>query len=80
MAKKKMICVMDGCDKEQAYKESKLCSACYAFMYYWQDRSVTDRMNHVHKIERWNARAHSALIPAKVTSIRTKRTTRRKAG
>ena len=74
MTKKKDWCVMDGCKNEAFYKESGLCTACYSFMYYWQNRSVTDRMKHVQKIERWEKRAHSALMPKKVESIGHKKT------
>jgi len=73
MSRKKDTCVMDGCVNDRYYKQSGLCTACYAFLYYWQDRSVTDKMRHVRKIERWNQRVHAGLMPAKVSSISNKR-------
>jgi hypothetical protein len=77
------VCVMPGCENAAVYKSAKICHACYAFMHYWKDRSVTDRMQHVHKIDRWSTRAHSVLLPEKVETLGPKRRgrpARRKAG
>ena len=71
-------CSMDGCINDVVYKRRGICSACYSFMKYWGDRSVSDKILHAQKIERWEKRAHVVLTPKKVTSIPRKK--RRVAG
>lgn len=69
---RKTKCSIDGCDNYVKYKKSRVCEACYQFMYYWQHRSVTDKMKHVHKLDRWSKRAHVVLVPTRVTTLKRK--------
>lgn len=75
--KRKQRCTLPGCTNDAYYKEAKVCQCCYAFLYYWKQRSVTDKMKHVQRVGRWNERV-AALIPQKVVRITKSR--RRKAG
>jgi len=69
---KKIKCYVDGCERDAYYKQSGLCTTCYAFMHYWVNRSVTDRVKHARKIEAWDKRANMLLMPTNVSTI-TKR-------
>lgn len=70
---RKNRCHMEGCTREVGHKESGLCKACYAFLYYWKNKSVTQRINHTRKLAFWDQRAQVALLPKKVSTIRKKR-------
>jgi len=37
-------------------KAAKLCNACYQYLYYWQDKSVTDKMKRMKQISLWQER------------------------
>lgn len=67
-----MKCSLPGCNRVAYHKKSVLCKACYQFLYYWNKRSVTDKMRHVHKVGQWNERV-AALVPLKVAQLRRKK-------
>jgi len=53
---KKVYCVVEGCFDERKYPGSGLCSACYAGMYYWKDRTPTDIVKRKQQIARLSSR------------------------
>ena len=64
-------CRVRGCNNEAEHKESGLCKKCYAFMYYWNERSVTDKMKRIDQLEFWQKRANQLLLPQGVRKLRT---------
>lgn len=74
-ANKGLGCAMANC-KRDAYCGG-LCSACYAYMRYWLDRSPGDIVNRMQQIELWQTRLDSYL-PA-VSTVNKRRKKRRKA-
>ena len=71
--KQKHTCRVSGCTNAVKHRHSRLCGACYAFMNYWKDRTVTDRMKRVDKIKFWADRADEMLVPAKVSTLKKKK-------
>ena len=67
------------CETEKVhYLEAKLCYNCYAFVYYWKKRSVTDLMKRFQQLDRWMTRT-TKIMPPKVSPIKKKKPKRGKA-
>lgn len=61
-------CKMEGCSRAVKHRRSGLCGACYAFVWYWKNKSVTEIMQHSDKLHFWAQRVEQ-LPPTEVTRL-----------
>ncbi len=68
----KSKCQMNGCTDTAHYPKAGLCKSCYAFAFYWKNKSVTHIMRRIRNLKRADDRMLT-LMPAKVTPLKKRR-------
>ena len=55
-------CRIKGCGRPIEIKKAKMCKRCYAWMRYWEYRSMQDKLNRLDQIEFWRIRAKAVFL------------------
>jgi hypothetical protein len=71
MADRPDKCIIDDCDRVVECPESGLCKRCYAALYYWRKKSVTEIIRRKNKLKLFMGRMD--VVEPKVVPLRTKR-------
>lgn len=48
-------CAVDHCDQPIHFRRAGLCKNCYQRMYYWEKRSITERMQRRRRLLVWGS-------------------------
>ncbi len=72
MTKSKSTCLMNGCTDDIQHPKAGLCKSCYAFAFYWKNKSVVQIMNRVRNLKRADDRMVT-IMPANVKQIKKRR-------
>jgi hypothetical protein len=54
-------CEMDGCTNDIKHPQSGLCGACYSYLWYWKQRSVTEILKRKSKVRLFQRRLDTQL-------------------
>lgn len=80
MAKKRHCEFHDHCGNAiPPGNSSGLCTACYAALYYWQDKTVGHKMKRMKQLEKYHARMEFITGVAQISTRRRRQSRRRVA-
>lgn len=64
-------CIIEDCDRGVEHPASGLCKRCYAALYYWRKKSVTQIIKRKNKLKLFMCRMD--VVEPKVVPLRSKR-------
>lgn len=57
-------CMTPGCERTVEIKKAKLCGRCYAWVKYWDNRLLEDKLERLHTLQYWARRASFYFTPS----------------